>query len=360
MNGPQSYLEPLVVRGRISKPQPKGLPVVNLGFNELPYGPTPRVAAALEAALPRSFAYGTPYCDTLRAALAAANGLDAEQIICGNGSEELLDVIARNYARAGDEILISAYGYIQFAMCARRQGATLIKAPEADFVTDVDALLSAVTDRTKLVFLANPNNPTGTVLPVSELERLADGLPGHIMLVLDLAYGEFAEADYPAQVHALAEGRSNVIVTRTFSKAYGLAGVRVGWAHAPVDVLPGLYAARGMGSVNALAQAAAEAALQDMEIVKARLAEVVSERARVSGVLTQRGLRILPSATNFLMVSLGDADRTEALVVHLFEDAGLIVARTREAGLEAWMRFSLGTPVQNDLLLESVARFLEG
>ena len=356
---PRSYLEPLIVRGRISKPQPKGLPVVNLGFNELPYGPTPKVAAALEATMPRSFAYVGPYCDALRDGLAAANGLDAGDIICGNGSEELLDVIARNYAREGDEILISAYGYIQFEMCARRQGATIVKAPEADFMTDVDALLAAVTPRTKLLFLANPNNPTGTVLPLSEMARLADALPGHIMLVLDLAYGEFVDAGYCPAIHHLAKGRANVIVTRTFSKAYGLAGLRVGWAHAPHDVLPGLYAARGMGSVNAMAQAAAEAALQDMDVVNARVAEVVSERERLSGVLAQRGLRVLPSATNFLMLTTGDAARTEALVVHLFDDAGLVVARTREAGLEDWMRFSVGTPAQNDLLLESVARFLE-
>jgi histidinol-phosphate aminotransferase len=357
---PHSYLEPLVVRGRISKPQPKGLPVVNLGFNELPYGPSPKVAVALEATQPRTFAYGSPYCDALRDGLASANGLSADQIICGNGSEELLDVIARNYARSGDEILISAYGYIQFEMCARRQGATIVKAPESDFMTDVDALLGAVTPQTKLLFLANPNNPTGTVLPMVELERLVDQMPSRVMIVLDLAYGEFVDETYCRTVHALAQGRDNVIVTRTFSKAFGLAGLRVGWAHAPMDALPGLYAARGMGSVNAMAQAAAEGALQDMEVVNVRVTEVVNERNRVAGVLTQRGIRVLPSATNFLMMTLGDAEQTEALVVHLFDDAGLIVARTREAGLEDWMRFSIGTPDQNDLLLASVARFLDG
>lgn len=356
---PKSYLEPLVVRGRISKPQPKRLPVVNLGFNELPYGPTPKVAAALQDTLPHTYAYGSPYCDALRAGLAVANGLDADEMICGNGSEELLDVIARNYARVGDEILISAYGYIQFEMCARRQGATIVKAPETDFTTDVDALLAAVTERTKLLFLANPNNPTGTVLSLSEMGRLVENVPSHIMVVLDLAYGEFVDNGFCRSVHDLVKERKNVIVTRTFSKAYGLAGLRVGWAHAPRDVLPGLYAARGMGSVNALAQAAAVAALQDMDVVNGRVAEIVAERGRIAGVLTQRGIRVLPSATNFLMVSMGERERTEALVVHLFDDAGLVVARTREAGLEDWMRFSLGTPAQNDMLLGSVARFLE-
>ncbi len=360
MSKPHSYLEPLVVRGRISRPQPKGLPIVNLGFNELPYGPTPKVEQALNETLPRAYAYGGPYCDALRDGLAAANGLEADEIICGNGSEELLDVIARNYARGGDEILISAYGYIQFEMCARRQGARIVKAPEADFVTDVDALLGAITDKTKLLFLANPNNPTGTLLPMAQMQRLVDNVPSHIMVVLDLAYGEFVDGEYCRATHRMTQGRSNVIVTRTFSKAYGLAGLRVGWTHAPKDALPGLYAARGMGSVNAMAQAAAEAALQDMDVVNARVSEVVAERQRLAGVLTQCGLKVLPSETNFLMITTGEADETEALVVHLFDDAGLVVARTRETGLEDWMRFSIGTPAQNDLLLASVARFLDG
>jgi histidinol-phosphate aminotransferase len=244
-------------------------------------------------------------------------------------------------------------------MCARRQGARIVKAPEADFVTDVDALLGAITDKTKLLFLANPNNPTGTLLPLSEMQRLVENVPENIMVVLDLAYGEFVDSEYCRATHRLAQGRANVIVTRTFSKAYGLAGLRVGWAHAPRDVLPGLYAARGMGSVNALAQASAVAVLQDMAVVNARVAEVVSERQRVAGVLVQRGLRVLPSETNFLMMTTGDAATTEALVVHLFDDAGLVISRTREAGLEEWMRFSMGTPAQNDLLLESVGRFLD-
>jgi histidinol-phosphate aminotransferase len=357
---PRSYLAPLTVRGRISKPQPKGLALVNLGFNELPYGPSPKVAAALDAASGKVASYGTPYCDTLREALTQANGLHADEIICGNGSEELLDVIARNYARSGDEILISAYGYIQFEMVARRQGAVLIKAPETDFTTDVDALLRAVTARTKLVFIANPNNPTGTVLPVAELERLVQRIPPHVVVVLDLAYGEFTGFDYCAQVHALVRGRENVIVTRTFSKAYGLAGLRVGWAHAPRSIMPGLYAARGMGSVNRLAQAAAVAALADLSVVQTRVTEIVAERVRVAASLAEMGISALPSGTNFLLVRIDGegAEATEELVVHFFDDAGIIVSRTREAGLEGWLRFSLGTPAQNDLLLHSAASFM--
>ena len=236
---PLSYMNPMVVRGRIAKPQPKGLPIINLGYNELPFGPTPLVAEALQNTAQNANAYGDAHCDAVRAALADFNGLDTDEIICGNGSEELLDVIGRNFARAGDEVLISAYGYIQFEMTTRRQGATLVKAPEVNFTTDVDAILSAITARTKLIFVANPNNPTGTVLPLSELARLAAHVPPDVVLVLDLAYCEFDGFDSAAAVHDLAKGYDNVIVTRTFSKAYGLAGPRIGWAHAPRHMMPG-------------------------------------------------------------------------------------------------------------------------
>ncbi|MEX0309586.1 MAG: aminotransferase class I/II-fold pyridoxal phosphate-dependent enzyme, partial [Tateyamaria sp.] len=158
---PKQYIEPLVVRGRIERVQPKGLPLINLGYNELPYGPTPGVADALARAPEMVNSYGGPGVDAVRDALGELHGLDPDEIICGNGSEELLDVIGRNFARPGDEILISQFGYIQFEMTARRVGATLVKAPERDFTTDVDALIAALSKRTTLLFLANPNNPTG-------------------------------------------------------------------------------------------------------------------------------------------------------------------------------------------------------
>lgn len=355
---PHQYLTPKQVRGRIARPQPLGLPVINMGFNELPYPPTPKVSAALAARAQTLGAYGQPTCDALRNALAVLWGLNADRLICGNGSEELLDVIARNFVRDGDEVVISAYGYIQFELTALRLGATLKKAPEADYRTDVDALLATVGPDTKLVFLANPNNPTGTMLPPSELQRLITALPDHIVLVLDLAYGEFAGEDYCAATHALAAPQDNVIVSRTFSKAFGLAGVRVGWADAPGWMLPGLYAARGMGSVNGLAQVSAVAAIDDIAIIRARVAEIVAERDRLAQTLRQMGLEVVESSTNFLMLSVGDAARTEALVEHLFDTCGIIVNRTREAGLERFLRFSLSLPEHNDLLLDGVQRFL--
>ena len=359
-NRPESYLTPLNVRDRISKPQPLGLPLINLGFNELPFGPTPAIADAIADCSMRANYYGNPNCVVLRQTLGAHNGIDPEQIICGNGSEELLDVIARNFVRPGDDIVISEFGYIQFVLTAHRLGANLIKASETDFTSNVDALLTAVTPQTKLVFLANPNNPTGTILPVSEVARLVNGLRSDVVLVLDLAYGEFTGFDYCMAIHELVLERENVVVTRTFSKAFGLAGLRVGWAHASAWMLPGFYAARGMGSVNAMAQAAAVAAINDIAIVEQRVAQTLHERDRVAKALQDMGIFCLPSGTNFLLARIDNhgVEVTEDMAVHLFDEAGIIVNRTRETGLEQYFRFCLSLPEHNDLLLNEARNFM--
>jgi len=358
---PRGYISPLEIRGRVSREQPKGLPVINMSFNELPYGPSPNVAAAIDAATKKANFYGNPSCQALREEIGKRYGLDADNIICGNGSEELLDVIARNFVRYEDEIVISEFGYIQFAIIANRLGARLVKVPEVNFTTDVDGLISAISPDTRLVFLANPNNPTATMMRESDVVRLAEEMPRDIVLVIDLAYGEFTGFDYCARMHELVSRFENVIVTRTFSKAFGLAGLRVGWCHVPGWMVPALYAARGMGSVNAVAQAAALASLREPELVDQRIAETVSERDRVARELTELGLSCMPSRTNFMLAMLknGDPDQAEALVTHLFDDAGIVVNRTREKGLESFIRFSLSLPEHNSMLVESVRRFLK-
>lgn len=357
---PAQILAPLDIRGRISRPQPKGLPVIGMGFNELPFGPTPRVAAAIADMAGRPNRYGDPTCAPLRRAIGERFGLDPEEIVCGNGSEELLDVVARSFVAPGDEIVISEYGYIQFPMIANRLRARLTKAPETGFTTDVDAMLAAVGPETALVLLANPNNPTGTVLPVAEIARLADGIPRHTPLVIDLAYGEFVGLDYCAAVHDLARSRCNLIVTRTFSKAFGLAGLRAGWLHAPGRLLPGFYAARGMGSVNAFAQAAAIAALADFDAAMERVAFIVAERERMRRELAALGVTSLESGANFLMCAFEDqaAGTADAFLEHLFDEAGIVANRTREAGLERFFRFSLSETAHNDALLREAAAFL--
>ncbi len=357
---PRAYISGLKVRQRISRKQPKGLPVISMGYNELPYPPAAAVLEAIAETALHSNRYGNASCLELRQALAAEHGIDADRVICGNGSEELLDVIGRCFVRPGDAIVIPEFGYIQFSIIAHRLGAELAKAPETDFTADVDAILGAVGENTKLVFLANPNNPTGTMMPQEELARLARSLAGNVVLVLDLAYGEFAHADYCARVHDLVDEHENVVVTRTFSKVYGLAGLRAGWCHAPAWMMPGLYAARGMGSVNAFAQAGALAALGTQDTVDARVAELLGERDKLWDALRRLPLTVVQSHTNFIMCGFEGDDGTlaDALTTYLFDEAGLVVSPVREEGLEAFVRFSLSLPEHNELLLRTVTAFV--
>ena len=208
--------------------------------------------------------------------------------------------------------------------------------------------------------MANPNNPTGTFIELGEIRRLIENIPTNVALVLDLAYGEFVSFDYCRQIHTLVDQYENVIVTRTFSKAFGLAGLRVGWCHAPTEMISGFYAARGMGSVNAMAQAAAIASLDDIEEIQSRVNLIIDERERVARALLEIGVHTLPSRANFLLASTNnqDAQTIEGLVQFLFNEAGIIVNRTRETGLEGFMRFSLSFPENNDLLIKTCSRYL--
>lgn len=359
-NRPRGYIQTPSFRSRISKPQPKGLPIINLGFNELPYPPSPSVLNAIQSAITQANSYGNPTCELLRSAIGNTYQLDPERIICGNGSEELLDMVGRCFASTGDDIVISEYGYILFSIIAHRVGAQLIKAREQDFTTHIDHVLTTVTGNTRIVFIANPNNPTGTMVSYTELRRLAQGLPSHTLLVLDLAYSEFTTTSYIANVHTLASEFDNIVITQTFSKAYGLAGLRVGWCYAPAWMISQLYSARGMGSVNAAAQAGAIAALDDTGTMMERVKAIVAEKQRVARSLCSMEFEVISSSTNFLLIATpsGNIDTADKLAIHLFEQAGIVVNQTRETGLERFIRFSLSSPEHNTALLNSVQAFL--
>ena len=341
---PRSYLTPKTVRGRIARPQPLGLPLINMGFNELPYPPTRRVAQALSQTSERLGSYGSPGCEVLRAKLAELWGLSADRLICGNGSEELLDVIARNFVRAGDEIVISEYGYIQFELTAHRLGARLTKAPERNLRTDIDALLETITPGTRLVFLANPNNPTGTYLPRSEVKRLHAGLPSDVLLVVDQAYAEYLEADEDDGGMELAMAHDNVLVTRTFSKIYGLAGERIGWATGAPHLIDVLNRIRGPFNVTSSGQAAAAAALDDQEFVSRSRDHNAQELARYTAAveaLGNHGLRPIPSKANFLLVLFEGAVTAEQ-ALNAISDAGYAVRHLPGQGLPNALRITIG------------------
>ena len=339
---------------------PAGKPLISLAVNETAYGASPKAVAAAEARVHSPNRYPDPASNELRAALGEAFGLDAERIVCGNGSEELLDVIGRMFARPGDQIVMSQSGFFQFAMVAARLGASLVRAPEKDLVTDVKGLLDTITSHTKIVFLAVPNNPTGTALPVAEVQRLHRALPAGIVLVLDCAYGEFLpEADLAALM-ALAGRAENVILTRSFSKAFGLAAFRVGWAYAPLWMMPGLVMLRGVGNINAPAQEAAKAALGDLDFMHLVVAETAKERTFLSQELHRLGLHHVTGLGNFLLTRFPEQRNKAAteFVSTALSESGIWLRPVGEPGFPNWIRIGLGTREQNALLVATLERFL--
>ena len=250
--------------------------VLKLSSNENPAGPSPRAVAALKAAAEDMHRYPSTDHAGLRNALGARYGLDADRIFCGVGSDEVLMLLCQAYAGPGDEVIHTEHGFSLYPICALAQGAQPVAVKEQDRVADVDAILAAVTSRTKIVFLANPNTPTGTMVSDPEIARLIAGLPGDVLLVLDGAYAEFVEGfDGGA---AFVEKHQNVVMTRTFSKLFGLGGLRVGWGYGPADVIGVLNRIRQPFNMSAPALAAAEAALDDVDWVEETLAENVRNR----------------------------------------------------------------------------------
>jgi histidinol-phosphate aminotransferase len=354
---PQPYLDP-PKRPPFALPvPPQGKRLISLAINESAFGASPRAQSAAEARLADLNRYPDPSSNQLRTEIAEAHGLDRERIVCGNGSEELLDVIGRLFARPGDEIIMSQSGFFQFALVATRVGAALIRAAERDYVTDVDALLALVTAKTKLVFLAVPNNPTGTVISVARIRRLHAALPPHVVLVLDLAYGEYLPEDDLAALMALAAASENIIATRTFSKAYGLAALRIGWLLAPERFIPGLNLLRGVGNINAVAQAAAVAALQDQAFIRNTVARTAEGRDALGLALNHLGLAFIPGLGNFLLTRFPEG-LLGPFLDFAMQEQGIWLRPVGELGFSDWSRIGIGTPDEMRLLTTLLERFL--
>jgi histidinol-phosphate aminotransferase len=324
-----------------------GRELVKLSANENPHGSSPLALAAREKAV-RPSLYPDPHSTALREALGALHGLDPARIVCGTGSGELLTCAAAAYAGPGDEVLYVRYGFSLYEIATRRCGATPVEAPDADFGADVGALLAAVTERTKLIFLANPNNPTGSFLPRAELARLHAALPGHVLLVLDQAYAEYVAPEDDDGSLELAARHANVLVTRTFSKAYGLAGERVGWATGAPDLVAALNRLRGPFNVNNAAQAVALAAVADQDFVRRSRELNRAERERfvaAIGALGNHGLRAVPSEANFVLV-LFEGQLTAAEALGTLAEAGYAVRDLPGQGLPQALRITIGTREQ--------------
>lgn len=331
-----------------------------LSSNETPLGPSPRAMEAI-----RTFDHLELYPDgaatQLREAIAARYGLDPNRIICGTGSDELLSLITNAYVGPGDEGLFTEHGFLVYRIAIQAAGGTPVVAPEKDLHTDVDAILKKVTDKTKIVFLANPNNPTGTYIPFDEVKRLHAGLPPHVLLVLDAAYAEYVRRnDYEAGLELVATSE-NVVMTRTFSKIYGLANLRLGWMVAPPHIADAINRIRGPFNVSGPAMAAGIAAIQD----ETHIAKAIEHNERWLAWLTREiealGLKVTPSVGNFLLVHFPqEAGRTAKEADAFLSSRGLILRQVAAYGLPDALRLTVGSEEANGLVVAALRDFMGG
>jgi histidinol-phosphate aminotransferase len=331
--------------------------VIKLASNESALGPSPRAVEAMASAAAAIHRYPDGSCQELRRALAERHGIDAERIVCGAGSDELIALLCRAYLGPGDEMLYTEHGFLMYAIAARTAGATPVFAAETDLTADVDALLAAVSERTRMVFLANPNNPTGSYLPAAEIERLRAALPPAVLLVLDLAYAEYIDRPDYTDGFALVDGGDNVVITRTFSKIYGLGGARLGWAYGPAAVADVLNRVRGPFNVSSVAQAAGLAALADEAFVERAKAHNEVWREWTAARLRALGLTVPDGFGNFVLVRFPNEAGRDALAADGYLRArGLIAGRMAAYRLPDCLRITIG---REDEMREAVAALAE-
>lgn len=337
--------------------------IAKLSSNENPFGPSPRAVAAMQAVVAQGHRYPDPASTELREALAALHGIEADRIICGTGSDELLHLVAGAFAGVGDEVLFPRYSFVVYDNAARRVGATPVAAADNDYACDVDTMLAAVTPRTRLVYLANPNNPTGTQISAAQLRRLHAGLPADCLFVIDGAYAEFADPDYVDGI-AMAREFANVLALRTFSKLHGLAAQRVGWAYAAPEVIAALNRIRGPFNVTTTGQAGAVAALADAEWAAMVLRHTAQWRTWMAAeihALGNAGLRAIPSSANFILVEFPATGAVTAAAANaaLLGD-GVIARYLAVQDMPRCLRISVGTEAETRAAMASLRRYVEG
>jgi histidinol-phosphate aminotransferase len=337
----------------------KGDKIHKLSSNESPFGASRNAIAAYSAKSSVLELYPDGSALALREAIAARYGLNPASIVCGAGSDELLQLLANAYLSAGDEAVYSQYGFMVYPIAINANGAKAIVASETNHTADVDAMLKCVTAKTKIVFLANPNNPTGTCLPFDEVRRLHAGLPKTTLLVLDAAYAEYVRRnDYESGIELVATSE-NVVMTRTFSKIHGLAGLRLGWAYCPAHVADVLNRIRGPFNVNAAAQAAGVAAIEDKAFVEAAIIHNERWLEIMTAKLKSLGLGVTPSVGNFLLVHFPEAgNRTAAKADAHLIDHGIIVRRMEGYGLPHCLRFTIGSEEANLAVVAALTEFM--
>ncbi len=330
-----------------------------LSSNEGAFGPPPGAIKAIADAAASMHRYPDGGSHKLRQAIGAKFGLDPARIVCTNGSDEVISLLIQSYGGPGTELIMSAHGFAIYEIAGKLAGCTILKAAEKKLTTDVDAILALVSPATRMVFIANPNNPTGTMLAQGEVERLRAGLPETVLLVLDAAYAEYVERpDYDAGVK-LVDAGENTVMTRTFSKIFGMGGARLGWCYAPPAIIDVLNRTRPPFNVNGFAAVAGIAALAEDGWLEKSRAHNSAERRRLSERLTQSGLRVIPSEANFILVDFVTVERASAADAFLRQH-GIIARQVKSYGLPHCLRITIGTSGECSRVAEILAEFCHG
>ena len=332
--------------------------VIKLSSNEGALGPSPAAAAAYREAAGDIHRYPDGGAAALRAAIGARYGLDPERIVCGAGSDELLQLLARAYVGPGERILTHAHAFVMYRLIARSVGAPCIEAPETALTADVDALLARAGPGTRIVYLANPNNPTGTFVDADGLARLRAGLPADTLLVIDSAYAEYVVRNDYAAGEALVDAGDNVVMTRTFSKIYALGGARLGWAYCPPAIADVLNRVRGPFNVASPAQAAGVAAVRDTGFVARSRDHNAAWLPWITGRVHAAGLKTTPSVANFILVEFpATPGRDAEAALRFLAGRGIIARRTAGNRLPRHLRITIGTEAEMRALADAIDAF---
>ena len=328
--------------------------IIKVASNENPLGPSPKAVAAMKEAAEKVHIYPDGGGYRLRTAIAEKFGLDRQNVVLGNGSNEIIELIGHGFLDPGDNVIAAEHAFVVYKLMATLFGAETIEVPDPCFVHDLEAMADAITPRTKKIFIANPNNPTGTMVGQEEIDRFMDRVPDHVMVIFDEAYYEFLP-DPPDTLKYVREGR-NVVIMRTFSKIQGLAGLRIGYGLTTPDIAEILQKCRQPFNTNAIAQAGAIAGLEDEEHQR-RTREVTDEgRILLQESFEEMGLEYVPSHANFVLVRVGDGDA----VFDAMLKRGVIVRAMRGYKLPEWVRISIGTMDENRRCLDTLREVLSG
>ncbi|WP_315837584.1 histidinol-phosphate transaminase [Bradyrhizobium prioriisuperbiae] len=333
--------------------------VFKLSANETPFGPSPKAIEVYKTAASHLEDYPEGSSRVLREAIGRKFGLDPDRIICGAGSDEILNFLAHVYLGPGDEAIHTAHGFLVYPIATMSNGATNVIVPETDFTANVDVILKAVTPRTKLVWLANPNNPTGTYLPFDEVKRLRNGLPSHVLLVVDAAYSDYVSRnDYESGIELVAT-TDNTVMTRTFSKIYGLASLRIGWMYGPEHIVDAVNRIRGPFNVSTPAMLAAVAALEDTEHYEMSRTHNERWRTLLTEDIGKLGLKVTPSVGNFILIHFPlDKGKTSDEADAFLTQRGLILRALKNYKLPNSLRMTIGTEEANRLVVEALTEFM--